>query len=180
MGRGTSTADGLAIARAVTEHVHDEIGAYTLFATHHHELTAAADDLAGVFTLHFETRQIDGEVVFEHRVAPGAAAASYGIEVAKIAGIPDAVVDRSRTLLDDERASESGSDAATVGGDPTTNGHGVVGNGEGAEDDPDDEPPAAPADDGRLSAELRDLDVATMTPLEAMNALAELKGRVDD
>ncbi|SFR98325.1 DNA mismatch repair protein MutS [Halomicrobium zhouii] len=184
VGRGTSTADGLAIARAVTEHVHDEIGAYTLFATHHHELTAAADDLTGVFTLHFETRQVDGEVVFEHRVAPGAAAASYGVEVAKMAGIPDAVVDRSRTLLDDERAADSVSDAATVGGDPATNGHGVTSDQEsadyGAKDEPDDQSPAAPTDDARLSKELRDLDVATMTPLEAMNALAELKERVDD
>jgi len=184
VGRGTSTADGLAIARAVTEHVHDEIGAYTLFATHHHELTAAADDLAGVFTLHFETRQVDGDVVFEHRVAPGAAAASYGVEVAKMAGIPDAVVDRSRTLLDAERASESGSDAATAGGDPATNGHGVDANGEsadhGAEADSSDASPVAPTDGGHLSEELRNLDVATMTPLEAMNALADLKERVDD
>jgi DNA mismatch repair protein MutS len=194
VGRGTSTADGLAIARAVTEYVHDEVGAYTLFATHHHELTDAADDLPGVFTLHFETRQVDDEVVFEHRVAPGAAAASYGVEVAKMAGIPDDVVARSRSLLDDDRAAGSRESAERDTRGPDANGHAPTANGAGTTGDQptsDLEPPSATGDtdegnsqstpgDSRLAIELRDLDVATMTPLEAMNALAELKSHVDD
>ncbi len=73
VGRGTSTADGMAIAQAITEHLHDEVGATTLFATHHHPLTELAEDLAAAFTLHFEVDQDDGEVVFHHEIAPGAA-----------------------------------------------------------------------------------------------------------
>ncbi len=96
VGRGTSTADGLAIARAITEHVHDEVGATTLFATHHHPLTELADDLQAAFPLHFEVEGVDDEVVFHHEIASGAATGSYGIEVATAAGVPETVVERSR------------------------------------------------------------------------------------
>ncbi|PSQ24826.1 DNA mismatch repair protein MutS [Halobacteriales archaeon QS_9_67_15] len=176
VGRGTSTADGLAIARAVTEHVHDEIGATTLFATHHHELTAIADELSGVFNLHFETEHDGDDVTFEHEVAPGAAAASYGIEVAKMAGVPADVVDRSRELLDETDVASANPSAATDGHDPTER-VGVSDTDEtrgGSGDRPDD------SVDARLAAELDALDVATMTPLEAMNALAELKESLDE
>ncbi|WP_332898048.1 DNA mismatch repair protein MutS [Haladaptatus sp. CMSO5] len=100
VGRGTSTTDGLAIAQAVTEHLHDELGARTLFATHHHDLTALAADFSGVHNLHFEATQTDGDVEFQHNLSPGAATASYGVEVATAAGLPDSVVERSRELLD--------------------------------------------------------------------------------
>jgi len=173
VGRGTSTADGLAIARAVTEHVHDEVGATTLFATHHHELTAIADELSGVFNLHFETDRVEGDVTFEHEVAPGAAAASYGIEVAKLAGVPADVVDRSRELLDESESGERGEPAADA------NGHALDGNvpvSTTADERGGDE--SAPASD--LERRLATLDVATMTPLEAMNALAELKESLDE
>ncbi|MFC4550604.1 DNA mismatch repair protein MutS, partial [Halorussus sp. GCM10023401] len=118
VGRGTSTTDGLAIARAVTEHVHDEIGAMTLFATHHHELTETAADLPRAFNLHFAADQTDEEVVFDHDVRPGAATASYGVQVAREAGVPDEVVERSKELLAAERAerddeaAENAADAA--------------------------------------------------------------------
>jgi len=171
VGRGTSTADGLAIAQAVTEYVHDEIGATTLFATHHHDLTAIAEDLPGVFNLHFETDREGGDVVFNHEVAPGAAAASYGIEVAQMAGVPDEVVSRSRELLAE-------SDRSGDGGDGDEDSTGTEG---GAE--PTDRGDPTVADeftDARLAAELESLDVATMTPLEALNALADLKESVDE
>jgi len=177
VGRGTSTADGLAIARAVTEYVHDEIGAYTLFATHHHELTAAADRLDGVHNLHFQTRH-DGDVVFEHSVAPGAAAASYGIEVADLAGVPETVVERSRALLAGERDADDGTHAGSVSptDDPPaerTNGHAEqsTAGGSGA---------ATAVTDDPLRERLERLDVATMTPIEAMNALAELQDALEE
>ncbi|QPV63738.1 DNA mismatch repair protein MutS [Halosimplex litoreum] len=175
VGRGTSTADGLAIARAVTEHVHDEVGATTLFATHHHELTAIADELSGVFNLHFETDRVEDEVTFEHEVAPGAAAASYGIEVAKLAGVPTEVVERSRELLEESDSGDRGEPAVDATGhdrdgnvrvSSTADGSGAGGAGSG------------PASD--LERKLAALDVATMTPLEAMNALAELKESLDE
>jgi len=88
VGRGTSTTDGLAIARAVTEYVHDELGATTLFATHHHELTADAERLADAVNLHFGATRTDEGVTFQHEVREGAATASYGVEVARTAGSP--------------------------------------------------------------------------------------------
>ena len=166
VGRGTSTADGLAIARAVTEYLHDEVGALTLFATHHHDLTAVADELPGVFNLHFRTRQEEGEVVFEHAVEPGAAAASYGVEVAGTAGVPETVVDRAGDLIEAEEGERSAANGAEDV-DAATNGHagGEAGTGEPPEE--------------ALRERLADLDVGNTTPLEALNVLAELKDEVE-
>ena len=163
VGRGTSTADGLAIAQAITEHLHDEVGATTLFATHHHPLTALADDLETAFTLHFETTQEDGEVVFHHDIAPGAADGSYGVSVATAAGVPDAVVERSRTLV------------AEAGDEPTDERAGSDDSARTATDDAT----TATADGGDVptdvAAELRALDLAHLTPVEALTELDRLK-----
>ncbi|WP_435180178.1 DNA mismatch repair protein MutS [Halorussus sp. AFM4] len=176
VGRGTSTTDGLAIARAVTEFVHDEVGALTLFATHHHELTETAAELPGAFNLHFSADQTDEEVVFDHDVRRGAATASYGVQVAREAGVPDDVVDRARELLADEATA----DAATEGDEVEES------TADASEPAPTDaesatDPPRAIADgpEDELAARLREVDVATMTPLEAMNELAELKREVE-
>ncbi|WP_276270682.1 DNA mismatch repair protein MutS [Haloarcula litorea] len=175
VGRGTSTADGLAIARAVTEHLHDEVGAYTLFATHHHDLTDAAADLPGVTNRHFETSREDGQVVFDHELAPGAAAASYGVEVAEMAGVPESVVDRSRDLLAAHRADgDAGDHAATDDRDPAESAAGHATDGHG----PEDRSATDGLPDG-VARTLREADVATMTPLEAMNTLADLQERLD-
>jgi DNA mismatch repair protein MutS len=145
VGRGTSTADGLAIARAVTEFVHDEVGATTLFATHHHELTEAAAALPDARNLHFAAERDGRDVAFDHRIREGAATASYGVEVAGEAGVPDPVVERAAALLDD------GSDAE----DP----HRPLTAFEDAADRPDEDdagaPPSAdeePADPGENGA----------------------------
>ncbi|MCL7416582.1 MAG: DNA mismatch repair protein MutS [Halalkalicoccus sp.] len=160
VGRGTSTADGLAIARAITEYVHDEVGALTLFATHHHELTALAEVLEGAFNLHFAATQEGEGVTFRHDVSRGAATASYGIEVARAAGVPEAVVERSRALV-----SEDAMENATDGGYSF----------------PDGSTPATEhrRGDDSLAAELRSLDVANMTPIEALTTLDRLKRELD-
>ncbi|WP_135662340.1 DNA mismatch repair protein MutS [Halorhabdus rudnickae] len=158
VGRGTSTTDGLAIARAATEFVHDEVGATTLFATHHHELTDLAADLDGAQNLHFRTDREGSDVSFPYEIAPGAAAASYGVEVAGVAGVPDPVVERSRELLDDRNGEASDGQHAEPSGSRRE-----------SEDNPDD----------GLAAELRSLNVAEMTPIEALNALAELQRRAE-
>ncbi len=101
VGRGTSTVDGLAIAWATTEFLHDEVGATTLFATHYHDLTALAADRERVSNLHFTARRDGTDVTFLHRVSEGASSSSYGVEVARMAGVPDAVVERSRTLVEE-------------------------------------------------------------------------------
>ncbi|MFC6756386.1 MULTISPECIES: DNA mismatch repair protein MutS [Haloarcula] len=170
VGRGTSTADGLAIARAVTAYLHDEVGAYTLFATHHHDLTAAAEELSGVANRHFETSREDGSVVFDHELADGPAAASYGVEVAAMAGVPEPVVEAAR-----ERLVAAGEAPAAEAGDPPEGGDdGSVPNRPASEG-----LPAGRAADDDVESLLREVDVATMTPLDALNTLADLADRVE-
>ncbi|MFA1609414.1 DNA mismatch repair protein MutS [Halobellus rubicundus] len=231
VGRGTSTADGLAIARATTEFVHDEVGATTLFATHYHDLTALAEELPNAFNLHFTVSKGEGkdgdgadspdadtdapDVTFLHRVAEGAASSSYGVEVARLAGVPDRVVARAREHLRESSApgaDASTSDAATErdGGDADSSDTGAdasVSTGDPADDDSDDPRdtlaayvdgldagsnghPEGLAIDGdfddlgeaerEVLAELRDLDVARTTPLEALNTLERLQRELNE
>ena len=206
VGRGTSTADGRAIARATTEFVDDEVGAYTLFATHYHELTAVADERDGVFNLHFTASRQEDDVTFLHRVERGASSSSYGVEVARMAGVPDRVVARSQELVDDEGA-DSGTAAGTEAADesadetgkptqpqPQSNGHAegsaqttlgetqtTLTNGAGAvEADADDDVATDRDALAAVAAELDDVDVAQTTPLEALTRLNELKNLLDD
>jgi DNA mismatch repair protein MutS len=173
VGRGTSTTDGLAIARAVTEYLHDEVGATTLFATHHHELTAAADRLAGVENYHFDATQTPDGVEFDHEIRPGAAEASYGIEVARTAGVPDAVVARSRALLEVEHGAEDSESAASATVENTS---GAAT--DGGDDDGDDVPSLNEREEAALE-ELRSLNVANTTPIEALQVLDELQGSLE-
>ncbi len=99
IGRGTATFDGLSIAWATVEYLHDVLGTRALFATHYHELTALARRLAGVANVTIDVREWHDEIVFLHKVKPGAADRSYGIQVAKLAGLPDEVVGRAREVL---------------------------------------------------------------------------------
>jgi DNA mismatch repair protein MutS len=200
VGRGTATVDGLSIAWAATEHLHDEVGATALFATHYHELTAVADDLDRVGRLHFAADPDDDGVTFRYDVREGAADSSYGVEIARMAGVPDAVVERSRDLVErggpgaapaagdpakaDARATgATGTDPSDAGGTdtsateaPGTDAHGTRTAGT---DRPDDGPNAGaldPAVESLLDG-LRDLDLATTTPVEALNRLADLRER---
>jgi DNA mismatch repair protein MutS len=99
IGRGTSTYDGLALAWAVVEYIHDRIQAKTLFATHYHELTELADQLSGVRNLHVSVKELNDQILFIRKVEPGSADRSYGIEVARLAGLPPQVIQRARSVL---------------------------------------------------------------------------------
>jgi DNA mismatch repair protein MutS len=99
IGRGTSTYDGISIAWSVSEHLHDQVGCKTIFATHYHELTQLADNLVAVRNYNVKVREIGDQVVFMHRLEPGGADRSYGIEVGRLAGLPPAVLARARELL---------------------------------------------------------------------------------
>ena len=99
IGRGTSTYDGLALAWAVVEHIHRNIRAKTLFATHYHELTELAGQLDGVRNLHVSVKESGDQILFLRRVEPGAADRSYGIEVARLAALPMSVIERAREIL---------------------------------------------------------------------------------
>lgn len=99
IGRGTSTYDGISLAWSVAEHLHDRIGCRTLFATHYHELTDLAQSLSGVKNLNVSVREWQDEVVFLHKIVEGAADKSYGIHVARLAGVPREVIERSKDIL---------------------------------------------------------------------------------
>ena len=194
VGRGTSTVDGRAIARAVTEYVHDELGAYTLFATHYHELTAAAEDLPRAKTLHFDAERTGDEVTFRYDVREGAASSSYGVEIARMAGVPAPVVDRARAVVDagppeDGDHADNGYGDAGSFPDSDDPEHDTVaaptetGNGHRADDRADDADGGGTADSDPerdpLREDLAAVDVATTTPLEALNLLADLAERAE-
>ena len=181
VGRGTSTFDGLSIAWAVVEHLHETpaVAARTLFATHYHELNALADRLGRVASYRVQVQEHGGRVVFLHTLVPGAADHSYGIEVAKMAGLPREVVDRARAVL---RHLEANDVAAEVGvaGVTAPSGDGAMPSSRtpGAATVPESsavvyaEPDPVAAE---VLARVRDLDPDRMTPIEAMLALAELR-----
>ncbi|MDI6858734.1 MAG: DNA mismatch repair protein MutS [Dehalococcoidia bacterium] len=161
IGRGTSTYDGLAIARAVVEHLHN-VGARaakTLFATHFHEMVELASSLPRVKNYNVAVTEEGGRVVFLHRILPGGADKSYGIHVAELAGLPKAVLQRAREVL---AALES-----TDGRSPVE--------GRRRREERQQLPLLAPP--SKLLEELADLDIDSMTPLEAIARLYELRGR---
>jgi len=116
IGRGTATYDGLSIAWATLEHLHDVNRCRGLFATHYHELTELADRLDGVVNATVAVKEWDGEVIFLHEVRQGAADRSYGVQVARLAGLPRSVVDRARVVLDalEKGDREGGARKATL------------------------------------------------------------------
>ena len=164
VGRGTATYDGLAIAWAAVEYLHAHVHAKTLFATHYFELTELAEQLNGVKNYHVSVKEVGGSVVFLRKVEPGAADRSYGIEVAKLAGLPNEVVVRAREVLaEHESAEHRMSEHLTPGAEP--------------------ERPAQLTIFTPLSQpvleKLREVDLNRLTPLEALNLLAELKKQVE-
>jgi len=180
VGRGTSTADGRAIARAAAEFLHDEVGATTLFATHYHDLTGLADEYADVRNLHFAAereRESSGrrstDVTFLHRVAAGPASSSYGVEVARMAGVPDPVVERARALVDEADGATNGHDEGVQMRLDGVDADGVDADGVDA-----DGVDTRGNDD--LAEILRETDLARTTPMEALNLLAELQDRVEE
>jgi len=162
VGRGTSTYDGLAIAWAAVEYLHARVRAKTLFATHYFELTELAEQLSGVKNYHVSVKETGGGIVFLRKVEPGAADRSYGIEVAKLAGLPNEVVLRAREVLAEHEFAEA---QATAHLSP------------GASPPPTQLTIFTPLSQPVLE-KLREVDLNRLTPLEALNLLAELKKEV--
>jgi len=165
VGRGTSTYDGLAIAWAAVEYLHARVRAKTLFATHYFELTELAEQLSGVKNYHVSVKEAGGSVVFLRRVEPGAADRSYGIEVAKLAGLPNEVVVRAREVLAEHESSEHRLTGHLTPGAST------------APDRPTQLTIFTPLSQPVLD-KLREVDLNRLTPLEALNLLAELKKEI--
>jgi DNA mismatch repair protein MutS len=162
IGRGTSTYDGLSIARAVIEHLHNDsrLRCKSLFATHYHELTGLADILPGIRNFNVAVAEEGNDVVFLHRIVPGGADRSYGVHVARLAGLPPTVVHRAWEVLSDlERPSLAGKPAGKRG--------------------PKAIPPGLQMPLFRpsqpLVEEVLGVDIANLTPLEAINQLYELQ-----
>jgi DNA mismatch repair protein MutS len=165
IGRGTSTYDGVAIAWAVTEHLHDRVGCKTMFATHYHEMMQLPERLQHARNYNVAVREAGDTVVFLHRLEPGGTDRSYGIHVGQLAGLPERVVARAREIL------------GTLEGE-----HRMV----------PGPPPSVSRDPGQLALfgdphrpdpmveELKTLDLDTLTPLEALNRLADFKRRAGE
>ncbi len=167
IGRGTSTYDGVSIAWAVTEHIHEHIGAKTVFATHYHELTQIADLLPAAAAYNVAVKEVGDDIVFLRRLEPGGADRSYGVQVARLAGLPAEVIQRARQILHDLE----GVDGVTS----------PVGRRGRLPDSIDRtqlslfELPESP-----VVTRLRSIDTESLTPLEALVLLAELKSEIGD
>jgi DNA mismatch repair protein MutS len=172
IGRGTSTYDGLAIAWAVAEHLHEAVGCRALFATHYHELTELAKTSPGVANYSVSAREHGDDVVFLHKLVAGPASRSYGVAVARLAGVPEGVVARARAIL----GMLEGGSALPSGQHATLRGRSRAGS-------PQLDlfaPARAPEDEGGKAAleTLRAVDVDRLTPLDALQLVAKLRALV--
>lgn len=163
IGRGTSTFDGMSIARAVLEYVADKrkLGAKTLFATHYHELTIMEELLDGVRNYNIAVKKRGDDITFLRRIVPGGADDSYGIEVAKLAGLPDWVINRAKQILKELEGAD---------GKPKSN----------TKKMPEEETAVSQltlltSSDGGVEKFIREIDLNSLTPIEALNKLYELK-----
>ena len=166
VGRGTATFDGLSIAWAVVEHLQKHIRARTLFATHYHELTELADLLPAVKNVHVSAKETPSEIIFLRRVEPGSADKSYGIEVARLAGLPHSVIKRAREVLKRHEQSEHElSETLSPVGSGTAHKNG-------------NQEVLFTALDHQVLEKLRGADLDQLKPLDALNLLAELKKQI--
>ncbi|OZA08208.1 MAG: DNA mismatch repair protein MutS, partial [Rhodobacterales bacterium 17-64-5] len=165
IGRGTATYDGLSIAWATLEHLHEVNRCRALFATHYHEMTALAGKLPGVTNATVAVKEWEGDVIFLHEVRLGAADRSYGVQVAKLAGLPASVIDRAKQVLEAlEQGERDGGKQATL---------------------IDDLPlfratpaPRVEPQPSRVETRLREIHPDDLTPIEALRLIYELKEAV--
>jgi DNA mismatch repair protein MutS len=162
IGRGTSTYDGMAIARAVLEYAASprKLGAKTLFATHYHELSTIEQELPNVKNYNIAVKKRGDQMIFLRKIVPGAADDSYGVEVAKLAGLPNAVVSRAREILA-ELENQNGVQHVVIN------------------DEPEDQISMLDLRSQQVCAALSAITVETLTPIEAMNELYKLKKMLD-
>jgi DNA mismatch repair protein MutS len=161
VGRGTSTYDGLSLAWAITEHIANKIKCRTLFATHYHELTALAELLVNVKNCNVAVREWMDEVVFLHKIVPGGTDKSYGIHVAKLAGIPKSILERSKEIL----AELENTFQKEAAGDKLTK----------QRTKESDSAPLFDQKEKDVLEKLKGLDVNNLTPIQAINLLNEIK-----
>ncbi|MCK1255566.1 DNA mismatch repair protein MutS [Streptococcus uberis] len=164
LGRGTATYDGMALAQSIIEHIHNRIGAITLFATHYHELTSLSEELEHLKNVHVAILERDGEVTFLHKIAEGPADKSYGIHVAKIAGLPGSLLSRADNIL---KQLESHSKDFIIK--------------DNSQQSEENEPLNLLTEETSsqdIINRLKEVDVMNMTPMEAMTVLFDLKKKI--
>lgn len=164
LGRGTATYDGMALAQSIIEHIHNRIGAITLFATHYHELTSLSEELGHLKNVHVAILERDGEVTFLHKIAEGPADKSYGIHVAKIAGLPGSLLSRADNIL---KQLESHSKDFIIK--------------DNSQHSEENEPLNLLTEETSsqdIINRLKEVDVMNMTPMEAMTVLFDLKKKI--
>jgi DNA mismatch repair protein MutS len=169
IGRGTSTYDGVSIAWAVSEHLHERVGCKTIFATHYHELVQLADELVAVRNYNVGVREVGDQILFLHRLLPGGADRSYGIEVGRLAGLPAEVITRARAVL---ALLEGEAEHLVPALAPATTRRGRQ-----AASPATDQLALFAATPHEVVERLRRTDVNTLTPLAALQLVAELADR---
>ena len=157
LGRGTATYDGMSLAQSILEYICNNIKAKTMFSTHYHELTDLEKHVTGLKNVHIETIEKDGEVTFLHKIKSGAIDKSYGIHVAKLANLPDAIISRANEILNIYESGESKKDVSVqmcLDLDSTTN------------------------EENEIVDKIKSIDPLNITPLDALNILYELKSKL--
>ena len=168
IGRGTSTYDGMALAQAIVEYIHNEIGAKTLFSTHYHELTALEEQLDRVKNVYVRAEEYEDEVVFLHKVEEGRAEESYGIQVAKLADLPESLIKRAQEILHGLEKEEDTRETPAY----------VTEQGQLSFFVPEEKkeaPPELPQQVEKVLKQLESLNLLEMTPLDALNTLYSLQ-----
>ncbi|MFC4404504.1 DNA mismatch repair protein MutS [Gracilibacillus xinjiangensis] len=174
IGRGTSTYDGMALAQAIMEYIHNNIGAKTLFSTHYHELTSLEENLNGLRNIHVRAEEINGEVVFLHQIHQGAADESYGIHVAQLAGLPQVLIDRANLIL---------TQLETKSGESVSPEQKVVLTSQQEQmtlfvEESSDSSKQVKKEEDNIIAMINKWDILEMTPMDAMNKLYDLQKKV--
>ena len=180
IGRGTSTYDGMALAQAIIEYIHDNIGAKTLFSTHYHELTILDQELMSLNNIHVSAIEDNGKVVFLHKIKEGAADKSYGIHVAELSELPSSLIARAREIL--ERLEHNSKTMSAPEQKQTNNS--VQANAQLSFFEVaqpkliKEDTPGIPKKDKQILDAIKSLDLLDMTPLDAMNKLYEIQKRL--
>ncbi|MBI1988090.1 MAG: DNA mismatch repair protein MutS [Nitrospinae bacterium] len=179
IGRGTSTFDGISLAWAIAEYVHDRIGAKTLFATHYHELTELEGALRRVKNYSVAVRESDEKILFLRKILPGGMDKSYGIQVAQLAGLPQEILERAREVLSrlENGHLDPGGSLHPVGSPPARGGR-IPGTGHALSRPRSDsrQLPLFPVPVHPVVQRLQEIEINHLTPLEALNLLGELQG----
>lgn len=178
IGRGTSTYDGMALAQAIIEYIHDHIGAKTLFSTHYHELTVLGDALQNVQNVHVRAVEEDGKVVFLHKVEEGAADRSYGIHVAELAGLPDPLIARAKKILDKLEGEQKQERTEGQMADKPEKVSQLSFFGDETAEKKKETGKKLSAKEKEVLSIISSLDLLDMTPLEALNKLYDIQKKL--